>query len=160
MTDDAPEATDSPPLYNETSVSAVPSNPVWLYVYWDISASDNALLAERVQPALILRVAVNGADGKASPSESFDVPVDIADTDQFILLPASADTEKNIRVELILETFDERPRLLAVSGSVPLTRPSPDFRESFLGEMPPLLELSGFKELLRTHFLRHRQAFS
>lgn len=160
ITDETPVETELPISYNETSVSAVRSNPVWLYVWWDISMAERTQINDHaVQAALILRVVVIGHDGKVSPSESFDVPVDIVDSDQYIPLPAS-EQEKKVKIELILETYNEKPRLLAVSGPVPLARPCPDFRESFLSELPPLLELSGFRELMHTHFLQHRQAFS
>jgi hypothetical protein len=160
ITGEALEEWELPLSYNETAVCAVHSNPVWLYVFWDISASDRARIdAGRQQAALILRVTMLERGGKIAPRESFDVPVSVSDIDQHILLPASADDEKNIRVELILETQTEKPRLLAVSAPVPLSRPCPDFRESFLSEQSPLLELSGFKELMRTHFLKHRQSF-
>jgi hypothetical protein len=161
VTDEALEETELPISYNETVVAAVHSNPVWLYVYWDISASDLALInANRQQATFILRAAVIGSGGKPVICESFDVPVPVSDSDQYILLPAPADSEKTVRVELILETQTEKPRLLAISDPVALFRPCPDFRESFLNDQSPLLELSGFKELMRTHFLKHRQSFS
>ena len=161
ITGEAQEETELPVSYNETVVCAVHSNPVWLYVFWDISASDAALIdANRQQATFVLRITVLECGGKIVPHESFDVPVSVSDKDQYILLPASADDEKNVRVDLILETQTAKPRLMAVSAAVPLSRPCPDFRESFLNEQSPLLELSGFKELMRTHFLKHRQSFS
>jgi hypothetical protein len=167
ITHEKPVEAGLPATYNETVLSAVRSNPVWLYVYWDISVQDWAIInANKVRAALILRVAVLGGDGQVVQKESFDVPVVLTDTDQFILLPSGECTagkygvRKYIRVELILETPAEKPRLLSVSGSVPLTRSCPDFRESLLNDDPPMLELSGFKELMRTHFLQHRQSFS
>jgi hypothetical protein len=158
ITQDDPGLSELPLTYNETKISAVLSNPVWLYVFWDISAAEKLLFAEgKTQASLIVRVAVIGKDGTVQHKESFDVPVAITDTDQNILLPSG---EKNIRVELILETATEKPRLLAVSGLLPLTRSCPDFRESIMDTASPLFELSSFKELMRTHFLQHRQAFS
>ena len=160
ITDEAREETELPLSYNETIVCAVHSNPVWLYVFWDIGASDAAHIADKQQATLVLRVLVLERGGSRAAHESFDVPVSAAGKDQYILLPASADDGKTIRVELILETQTEKPRFLAVSAPVPLSRPCPDFRESFLCEQSPLLELSGFKELMHTHFLKHRQSFS
>lgn len=161
ITGETLEETELPVSYNETVVCAVHSNPVWLYVFWDISASDTVHIdANRQQATFILRITVLERGGKILPRESFDVPVSVSDKDQYILLPASTNDDKNIRVELILETQIEKPRLLAVSVQVPLWRPCPDFRESFLSDQSPLLELSGFKELMRTHFLKHRQLFS
>jgi hypothetical protein len=160
ITDENPVETELPVSYNETSVGAVRINPMWLYVWWDIGAAEREQIhSHAARPSLILRVAVIEHGGKVSPAESFDVPVDIADSDQYIPLPAS-EGEKKVKIELILETDDDKPRLLADSAPVPLARPCPDFRESFLRELPPLLELSGFKELMRTHFLQHRQSFS
>jgi hypothetical protein len=158
ITDSVRTVAELPLTYNETVISAVLSNPVWLYVYWDISSADRAIInMSRTHAVFIVRVAVIGDDGKIDHKESFDIPVSVTDTDQYILLPSG---DKNIRVELILETPTDKPRLLAVSGNVPLTGSCPDFHSSLVSGHSPMLELSGFKELVRSHFLQHRQAIS
>jgi len=145
-----------PASYNETWVRAVHSSPVWLFVFWDISESDRWEIEDSGESAfgsLILRAAPASAPGSAV----FDVPVKLTDTERHILLPPG---ETYIRIELLWEAPAVQPRLLAVSGSVPLIRPCPDFRAAMLGGPPPLLELSGIRDVMREHFVRHGAMFS
>ena len=42
ISDDAAISTELPESFNETQIDVVLRNPVWAYVYWDISASELA----------------------------------------------------------------------------------------------------------------------
>ena len=105
----------------------------------------------------MLRVSSFSNQDSVKPSDYFEISVSVSDRNQYILLPASV---KNIRIDLVAEFKGSASELLASSKKINLPHmpaelmlPLPDLRIS------PILELSGLRELLRTHYLNHRQSF-
>ncbi|AEE17014.1 DUF4912 domain-containing protein [Treponema brennaborense] len=148
-----------PSTYNETHISVILRNPVWAFVYWDIKEAE--LIAIRKSAAfssLFLRISFFPDEKAPKASDSFDIPVSLTDREQYVLLPAG---EHIARVDLIAEFKNMPLRVCASSRKIELphvsekvSAPVPEVRIS------PILELSGLPELLRTHYLNHRQSFS
>ena len=147
-----------PETYNENQISVVLRNPVWAYVYWDIREADFQKIQKTVGfTSLVLRVSSFSNQDSVKPSDYFEISVSVSDRNQYVLLPASV---KNIRIDLVAEFKGSASELLASSKKINLPHmpaelmlPLPDLRIS------PILELSGLRELLRTHYLNHRQSF-
>lgn len=147
-----------PETYNENQISVVLRNPVWAYVYWDIREADFQKIQKTTGfTSLVLRVSSFSNQNSVKPSDYFEISVSVSDRNQYILLPASV---KNIRIDLVAEFKGSASELLASSKKINLPHmpaelmlPLPDLRIS------PILELSGLRELLRTHYLNHRQSF-
>jgi hypothetical protein len=139
--------------YNETSVTAIFRHPVWLYAYWDFSLRDWERIRKVPDPALSLRVQILDEAHHPVPAESFSTPLIVVDRDQYVHLPPG---QKIVRLELFF-----RDELLAVSAEVHMPHHCPLFSSVFSGEpIPPLLELSGFRDLCHSHYLNHRQSLS
>lgn len=147
-----------PETYNENQISVVLRNPVWAYVYWDIREADFQKIQKTAGfTSLVLRVSSFSNQDSVKPSDYFEISVSVSDRNQYILLPVSV---KNIRIDLVAEFKGSASELLASSKKINLPHmpaelmlPLPDLRIS------PILELSGLRELLRTHYLNHRQSF-
>lgn len=147
-----------PETYNENQISVVLRNPVWAYVYWDIREADFQKIQKTAGfTSLVLRVSSFSNQDSVKPSDYFEISVSVSDRNQYVLLPASV---KNIRIDLVAEFKGSASELLASSKKINLPHmpaelmlPLPDLRIS------PILELSGLRELLRTHYLNHRQSF-
>jgi hypothetical protein len=139
-----------PLTYNETRVTAILRTPTWLYVYWDLSEADLRLLRTGSNRGLELRVWFKDPEGKPLPS-SFLVPLALLDREQYVLLPP-----QHIRVCLDL-ALSSRGAVLASSTELLLPHGLPDLFSTVDAPVPPLLALSGFRELLRAHYVNHRQ---
>ncbi len=148
----------SPETYNETVVSAVLRNPVWLFVYWDVNKGH--ILRARTSAgvcSLGLRVSMFSKDSPEAAADSFDVPVSVEDRNRYVLLPSGFGS---VRVDLVLDIGDDTHEVLAGTGmvSLPLV---PERISNPLPETPvsPVLRLSSLPDLLRTHYTNHRQSF-
>ncbi len=148
-----------PDTYNETSICAILRNPAWIYVYWDISAADIARLnSDFAFKSLCLRVSFWENETDEKPLESFDVALGLSDRQQYVLLTPG----KNfVRVDLVAQYSLKDDENLAVSGKIHLPKGS-KILNALPGRelaLPPLVELSGMKKLLDSHFENHRQTF-
>lgn len=152
------ETVASAETYNETVISAVLRNPVWLFVYWDVNKS--LILSVRASTrvrSLSLRVSMFTKDSLEVAADSFDVPITIEDRNRYVLLPLGFGS---VRVDLVLDLEDGAQEMLASTGmvSLPLV---PERIANPLPETPvsPVLRLSSLPDLLRTHYTNHRQSF-
>lgn len=152
------ETEASAETYNETVISAVLRNPVWLFVYWDVNKS--LILSVRASTrvrSLSLRVSMFTKDSLEVVADSFDVPITIEDRNRYVLLPSGFGS---VRVDLVLDLEDGTQEMLASTGmvSLPLV---PERIANPLPETPvsPVLRLSSLPDLLRTHYTNHRQSF-
>lgn len=152
------EPADLPQTYNETVISAVLRNPVWLFVYWDVKKDHIVQIqkSSKVQ-TLSLRVAMFHRENPDVVADTFDVPITIDDRNRYVLLLAGFGFA---RVDLVLELEEDMHEVWASTGmirlphvSARLANPLPDTPVS------PVLKLSGLPELLRTHYMNHRQSF-
>ena len=148
-----------PESYNETSICAVLRNPAWVYVCWDFSAADIARLnSDFTFKSLCLRVSFWENEDDEKPEESFDVALGLSDRQQYVLLKPG----KNfVRVDLVAQYSPKDDENLAVSAKIRLPKGS-KILNSLPGrelELPALVELSGMRSLLDSHFENHRQSF-
>ena len=155
---DETRTADLPQTYNETVISAVLRNPVWLFVYWDVRQEHIALVnrPDKAQ-SLSLRVSMFNRDEPESAADSFDVPITIDDRNRYVLLPSGFGF---VRVDLVMSLEDDSHESLSSTGLIALPYVSGRLANP-LPEAPvsPVLRLSGLPELLRTHYMNHRQSF-
>lgn len=153
-----------PSTYNETFIGSVLRNPVWAFVWWDISASDIEKLESDFDfSSLIIRVSFfddAAKDSSSAANESFDVNVSFSDRKQYILLPAD---KKNVRFDLAAVYNGKRAELLKSSAVISIPHGSglyADFTPGKKIECSKLHELSGLNALIQRHYLSQRQSFS
>lgn len=147
-----------PQAYKDTQISVVLKNPAWAFVYWNIHEDDLAALQNSSAfVSLYLRVAFFSDAECSKPSDSFDISVSISDKAKYVLIPSR---DNFLRVDLLAEFKTSSSKTLAFSRRIPLPvlagkkfQPVPGMR------MSPIMELSGFNELLRTHYFNHRHSF-
>jgi len=154
-----PEGTDLPISYNETCITSVIRNPAWVYVYWDISTAD----IEKIQQnntfsSLMLKLNFFSRTDEEKPAEVFDITVSLKDREQYIFLPT---TNYSLRVDLVVECKNHPLHTLAKSKNILLPQNLPQITTEILEqETSPIMELSGFKELVKNHYLNHRESFN
>jgi hypothetical protein len=157
--DTLPEGNELPLSYNETCITVILRNPAWIYVYWDISNAD----LERIHTSvsnfnLTLKLCFFSRDSEEKPTEIFDITVNQKDRDQYILLPR---TDYSLRVDLVIEEKNQQQSILARSKTINLPQNLPQINtETLEQEITPIMELSGYKELLKKHYLNHRESFN
>jgi hypothetical protein len=147
-----------PKSYNETSVTAILRNPVWLYIYWDISEKDLDFIHSTpgCQPAL--NIVIFDSENKRVPEDCFIMPVALDEREQYVLLPVG---KANVCVELALDMRDGKRQVFASSSIIPLPWSSFDFSSVVTKKsIPPMLSLSGFHEIIREQYRQHRHSFS
>lgn len=157
--DVVPEGNDFPSSYNETCITAVIRNPAWVYVYWDISTFDVETLQQNPAfESLMLRLCFFERGNDEKPVEFFDISVNIKDREQYILLPTTA---YSLRVDLMTELKNQQPEMLTYSKTINLPQNLPEITtETLEQDISPIMELSGFKNLLKNHYLNHRESFN
>ncbi|MDR3284878.1 MAG: DUF4912 domain-containing protein [Treponema sp.] len=144
-----------PKTYNETVIAAILRNPVWLYIYWDISAVDLAIIRSSRRRQGLLTITMLDGGGKPLSGDSFAIPLSIDSREQHVRVPEG---KRAVRVELAVNEEPEKRRVLAVLPKVPLPENTLDFPSLVTKKnIPPMLALSGFQEILRGQYLRHRQ---
>ncbi|WP_059369589.1 DUF4912 domain-containing protein [Treponema endosymbiont of Eucomonympha sp.] len=148
----AADGFELPQTYNETRVDVVFGNPSWGYVYWDISEADMSFICAARAP-LALRVMLFDSVGSPLKADSFALPVSLRDRAQYVLFPAG---EKDVRIDLLLET--KTPKVLASSPVLHLPHGVPDFKTVALDDIPPLLALSSYKDLLKEQYAKRRES--
>lgn len=161
--EDAPVINNTEKLaetFNETSICAILRNPAWIYVYWDISAADLARLSSSsMLTSVLLRVSFWETEDAVNPVESFDIQIGISDRQQYILLSPG---RKFVRVDLTAVFSGGQEENLCISKKIRLPFSPQILNKALPGrdvELPPLIELSGMKQLLSSHFENHRQSF-
>jgi len=152
-----PDGIDLPESYNETTITAVMQNPVWCYVYWDFKESDKEKILHTPSfISFVLKVIFFGDD--ESVQETFDINISSSCKEQYVLLPPR---ETAVRIDLYAEFKNAEPRCLAKSGLIYMPKGCPELGFSVVDtEVPEIIRLSGFTNLIRTHYLNHRQSFS
>jgi uncharacterized protein len=150
-----------PETYNETHISVVLRNPVWAFVYWDIRETDLSILkSEKSQSVLSLNVLFFDSDKSAKVADSFDIQIPLSEREQYILLPAD---KKYVRIDLSAVLHNQGPQILASSRRVELPHGCTSLVSSCPGKvlsLTPIMKISGMEDLLRVHYMQHRQSFS
>lgn len=157
-----------PESFNETEIQVVLRNPVWAYVYWDISQVDLKSL-ENGSPNnssfskfshFALRVSYFENPDDQNPVDFFDVNLDKTTRAQYVLLENG---RKFFRVDLVAFFDDGAYDNLAVSRKVKLPAIPRILKNSKPGDelhLPPLVRLSGMKKLLEISYEKYRAAFT
>ncbi|MBQ0166322.1 MAG: DUF4912 domain-containing protein [Treponema sp.] len=156
-----PDQTELPATYNETTITAVLRNPVWCYVYWDIREADRESLSHSTSFAsLKLKISFFPEADAVKATESFEVSVSLTDKDQYVFIPNS---ENYFRIDLVAEYKNQPAKLLASSRVLTIPKGCAELEmgtAAMEAEVPPVLKLSGFPELIRSHYTNYRQSFS
>lgn len=158
---EVPDQTELPSTYNETAITAILRNPVWSYVYWDIREADRETLTHSALfAALKLKVSFFPEADAVKASESFEVTVSLSDRDQYVFIPNS---ERFFRIDLCAEFRNQPAKLLASSRMLAIPKGCAELEMGTAAmdqEVSPIMKLSGFPELIRSHYSNYRQSFS
>lgn len=157
LEDDVPKKALLP--YNSTEVDVVLRNPVWAFVYWNISSSDREALEAVFMSRILLRVNSFSDRSQQRPDDFFEIQISKEDDGQYVLLPAGS---AFFRVDLLFN-LDGVIDILASSRMLEMPRGGgrlADMRSEFSGAVSPVMELSGFRNVLLEHFQAHRESFS
>ena len=160
----ASEADNQQPLvlngnFNETQVSCVLRNPVWLFVFWNLNDKDYARINDNPSCLLKLRICSFDDPKDSKPEEAFEVQTPSQSQEQYVLLPKG---KKYIKVELVCvnagqsEVIAFSPFVSIPQGSALVNDLQPGREETF----SPVVELSGIRELLTEQYKNHRHSFS
>ncbi|WP_296325958.1 DUF4912 domain-containing protein [Treponema sp. UBA3813] len=149
-----------PSSFNETEISVILRNPAWAFVYWDISADGVKKLSESSRlKNLLLRVLYFENESETNPIEYFDLQISLEDREQYILLEPG---KKFFRVDLVALFNDGSSDNLTISDRIRLPETPAIFSKAFPGQevdIPKILEVSGMKKLLKSHYEKYRQSF-
>lgn len=154
-----PEENALPDHYNETAITAIMRNPVWCYVYWDISDADrNGVLASDDFDSLVLRVSFFENRASAKARESYDIPVTDENQEQFVLVPAN---ELYVRIDLVALIEEQSAQVLAHSRMITIPQGCPEISSIINdSDISDVMKISGLPNLIKTQYQNHRQSFS
>ena len=145
--------------FNETQVSCVLRNPAWLFVFWNLNNTDAAKIEEDPSSSLKLRICSFADPKDAKPDEAFEVQTPSQSQEQYVLLPKG---KKHIKVELIYVTAGTS-EVLAFTPVISIPQGSSlvnDLQPGRDVDFPPVIELSGMKEIITEQYKNHRHSFS
>ena len=149
-----------PSSFNETEISVILRNPAWAFVYWDISVEGLKKISESSRfRNLVLRVSYFESEESSNPVEYYDLQVALSDRAQYVLLEAG---RKFLRVDLVAFFTDGSCDSLTISKKITLPKTPAILAKAFPGqevEVPEILEVSGMKHLLKSHYEKYRQSF-
>ena len=153
------QSTILPKGYNETQVSCVLCNPVWAFVFWDISDTEMNQLKALPDYSLALRVCVLVSETELTPQEVFEIAIPNGATEQYVLIPGG---KHFIRIELVCASGANR-EVLAFSPVVSIPQSS-EFVENYQpgveNNFPPIIKHSGIEKLLLDQYKNYRHSFS
>ena len=67
----------------------------------------------------------------------------------------------SLKVDLVIEDKNQQQSILARSKTIYLPQNLPQINtETLEQEITPIMELSGYKDLLKKHYLNHRESFN
>ena len=152
------QSTNLPDGYNETQISCVLRNPVWAFVFWDISDTDMNMLSALPNYSLSLRVCILVSETELVPQESFEIELPNGVNEQYVLFPAG----KNfIRIELVYSNGTNR-EVLAFSPVVSVPKSSENvekYQPGVENDFSPIMKLSGIEKILADQYTKYRHSF-
>ena len=154
--EDSKEVFVFPKNYNETQIDCVLRNPVWLFIFWNIS--DNALLKKTGDYNLMLRICSFEDEEAKIPDEAFEINAVEKSQEQYFLLPAG---KKYIKVEL-LYSVEGKVNVLAFTPLIKIPQGSKlvnDLQSGFDSEFQPLVQLSDINTVITKQYTYHRHSF-
>lgn len=148
-----------PKNYNETQIACVLRNPAWIFVYWNINDSDHLMLKNLHNYELKIRVCSLQNEDDTVPFEAYEIQASREPQEQNVLLPAGI---KYVKVELVYTTATSG-KVLAISPVITIPQGSDlvyDFKKGVDQNFPPVIQLSGIKNVLNHQYTMHRHSFS
>ena len=152
------QGTNLPEGYNETHISCVLRNPVWLFVFWDISDTDLNMLKSLPDYSLALRVCILSSNDDLSPQEVLEIEIPNGANEQYVLIPAG----KNfLRIELVYFSGSNR-EVLAFSPVISIPKSSTyieNYQPGVKNDFPEIMKLSGIEKILSDQYKNYRHSF-
>jgi len=148
-----------PKTYNETKIRAVLHNPAWAFVFWD---TRNSLQGENGTEGMFLHVCIFSSNEDESPTDFFDIQAPSRCGEQYVLLPPGT---KSFAIELKIPPAlpGEKPEIIAFTEKIQIPQENPVIAGIKPGQkvqVPPMVSLSGFEQLLSAQFREHRESFA
>lgn len=150
-----------PESYNTTEIRLVLQNPMWAFVFWNISDNDFGLIKANDAYAFSIKICSFDSREAQNMIDFFDVKADDVLKEQYVLLPVTAEF---ISAELNVST-KKGERTLARSDVIERQMANDEFLRGIsmpgkLPEISPIMKLSGTEKLLRKSYKIYRQLFS
>lgn len=148
-----------PLSYNETQISCILRNPVWAFVFWNISDNDAAMLKSMSDSTLMLRVCILGSKDDLTPIEVFEINAAADTQEQYVLLPSG---KKFFRIELIYKT-PSSGKVMAFSPVVEIPQGAEylnDLQPGNIPEFSKIAKISGIEKVVTEQYKNHRHSFS
>lgn len=148
-----------PYSYNETQISCILRNPVWAFVFWNISDNDSIMLKSIDDCSLMLRVCVLNSKEDFNPLEAFEIQAVTDSQEQYVLLPAG---KKFFRIELVYKASTSA-KVLAFSPVVEIPAGADFLNDLQPGNIPQFSEIakiSGIEKIVMDQYKNHRHSFS
>ncbi len=155
---DVNHSTNLPEGYNETQISCVLRNPVWIFVFWDISDTDLNMLKALPDYSLELRVCILSSETDLTPQEVLEIELPDGANEQYVLIPAG---KSFIRIELVYSSGQTR-EVLAFSPVVSIPKSSAYIENCQPGvqnNFSEIMKLSGIEKILSDQYTNYRHSF-
>ena len=153
------QSTNLPQGYNETNITCILRNPVWAFVFWDISDTDMNMLTALGDYSLSLRVCILVSPEELVPAESFEIDIPNGVNEQYVLIPSG---KNYIRIELVYTSGTNR-EVLAFSQVVSIPKGSSNvenYQPGLNNDFSPVMKLSGIEKILSEQYKNYRHSFS
>ena len=153
------QSTNLPDGYNETNITCILRNPVWAFVFWDISDTDMNMLNALGDYSLSLRVCILVSPTELVPQESFEIDIPNGVNEQYVLIPSG---KNYIRIELVYTSGTNR-EVLAFSQVVSIPKGSSNvenYQPGLNNDFSPVMKLSGIEKILSEQYKNYRHSFS
>lgn len=151
------EIVDLPQNYNETQISCILRNPIWGFVFWNISDADSLQIKEE-ETSLLLRICSFNSKDDLKPVEVLEVQASTTSQEQYILLPTE---KKYIRVELLLARYATQS-VLAFSPLIEIPQ-GPKYVDEWQPgkefDFSQIMKLSNVEDILLNQYKKHRNSF-
>lgn len=151
------EIVDLPQNYNETQISCILRNPIWGFVFWNISDADSLQIKDE-ETSLLLRICSFNSKDELKPVEVLEVQASTTSQEQYILLPTE---KKYIRVELLLARYATQS-VLAFSPLIEIPQ-GPKYVDEWQPgkefDFSQIMKLSNVDDILLNQYKKHRNSF-
>lgn len=151
------EIVDLPQNYNETQISCILRNPIWGFVFWNISDADSLQIKDE-ETSLLLRICSFNSKDDVKPVEVLEVQASTTSQEQYILLPTE---KKYIRVELLLARYATQS-VLAFSPLIEIPQ-GPKYVDEWQPgkefDFSQIMKLSNVEDILLNQYKKHRNSF-
>lgn len=151
------EIVDLPQNYNETQISCILRNPIWGFVFWNISDADSLQIKDE-ETSLLLRICSFNSKDDLKPVEVLEVQASTTSQEQYILLPTE---KKYIRVELLLARYATQS-VLAFSPLIEIPQ-GPKYVDEWQPgkefDFSQIMKLSNVEDILLNQYKKHRNSF-